>query len=176
MLSQFYIFSTPTTEPHPLDFRDVGKPLACACLGTAIIVNVIGAARFHRAQDALLNGKALVGGADLMLVGALIGMVSVSRFPCWISHSQRLLTTSTACFSLPGHRHHCIGIAYPKSHYRRPLPQGQLYVTIRFTLTQQPRVRCNHIIRGRYPGSISGVWGSGVGQRGVDELRFAYVG
>lgn len=86
MLSQFYIFSTPTSDPHPLDFRDVGKPLACACLGIAVIVNVIGAARFHRAQEALLNGKVLIGGADLMLVGALIGMVSVFTVPRELPH------------------------------------------------------------------------------------------
>jgi len=79
MLSQFYIFSAPTIDPHPLDFRDVGKPLACSCLGVAIIVNIIGAARFRRAQYAMLHGKALIGGADLMLVGALIGMVSPSK-------------------------------------------------------------------------------------------------
>ncbi len=77
MLSQFYIFSPPTTDPHPLDFRDVGKPLAASCMILAIIVNVIGAARFNRAQDAVLNGKAITGGADLMLVGVLFGMVSI---------------------------------------------------------------------------------------------------
>ncbi|MCJ1363197.1 hypothetical protein MMC16_002304 [Acarospora aff. strigata] len=78
MLSQFYIFSTPTVDPHPLDFRDVGKPLACSCLGIAVIVTIIGAARFQRAQNAMLNGKALIGGADLMLVAALISMLVVA--------------------------------------------------------------------------------------------------
>lgn len=86
MLSQFYIFTPATLDPHPLDFRDVGKPLACASLGIAIVVNIIGAVRFHRAQGALLNGEALIGGPDLMLVGALVGMVSILKSPYSISY------------------------------------------------------------------------------------------
>lgn len=108
MLSQLYLFSTPSIDPHPLDFRDVGKPLACSCLGAAIIINVIGAARFHRAQEAILRGKVIIGGADLMIVGALIGAVSRQIFNIDPRALTQRLTAVTACDSAHGHRLNCV--------------------------------------------------------------------
>lgn len=88
MLAQFYLFATPIEGPHPLDFRDVGKPLACSSLTIAILITLIGAARFHRAQDAIFHGKAIINGADLMLVGILVLLVRASQKSVMIESGQ----------------------------------------------------------------------------------------
>jgi len=55
----------------------VGKPLATLCLSASIAIVVLGVVRTWRYQRALIRGKALSGGPELMLVGAGLLVVGV---------------------------------------------------------------------------------------------------
>lgn len=63
-------------------YSAVGKPLATVCLSGSIVVTILGVVRTWRYQKALINRKALSGGPELMLVGAVVlvvGSVSLGR-------------------------------------------------------------------------------------------------
>ncbi|KAL8760583.1 MAG: hypothetical protein Q9184_003237 [Pyrenodesmia sp. 2 TL-2023] len=64
--------------PHPdpvFGFFVVGIPLSCICTGAAILVNLLGTYRFWRQQNAILRGKVLSGGWEMM---AILGVVLVT--------------------------------------------------------------------------------------------------
>lgn len=50
-------------------------PLACICIGAAILVQILGAYRFWRQQNAMLRGKIHAGGWELNVIGITIFMV-----------------------------------------------------------------------------------------------------
>lgn len=54
----------------------LGKPLACICQGLAIYTLLVGAFRTWRLQSAMVRGKALTGGIEIILIA--IGMLLVS--------------------------------------------------------------------------------------------------
>lgn len=65
--------------PHPdpvFGFFILGIPLSCICTGAAILVNLLGSYRFWRQQNAMLRGKILSGGWEMM---ATLGVVLVVR-------------------------------------------------------------------------------------------------
>ncbi|RQM05867.1 hypothetical protein DH86_00002185, partial [Scytalidium sp. 3C] len=51
----------------------LGKPLACICQGLAIYTLLVGAFRTWRLQSAMVRGKALTGGIEIILIA--IGML-----------------------------------------------------------------------------------------------------
>ena len=53
-------------------FFVLGIPLACVCIGTAIVVVVLGSYRFWRQQNAILRGKVHAGGWELNTIGLII--------------------------------------------------------------------------------------------------------
>ncbi len=54
-------------------FYVLGKPLACICQGTAIYTLLIGAFRTWRSQNAIVRGKAISGGFEIIfLAGGLL--------------------------------------------------------------------------------------------------------
>ena len=76
-ISQFYtLASFSVGDVH---YEGIGKPFSCALIVWAAICNVIGAVRFFRMQDRLLNGKKVrVGGWDLMAEGIGVFVVCLS--------------------------------------------------------------------------------------------------
>lgn len=64
-------------SPDPqIGFYVVGKPLSVVFIGMAIFVLLVGAIRFLRLQNALVRGKALVGGWEVFAVMAMSALVS----------------------------------------------------------------------------------------------------
>ncbi|KAI9874383.1 MAG: hypothetical protein M1830_009803 [Pleopsidium flavum] len=56
-VSQLYKLSTAPPSPGRLTAQHLGKALSCSLIAAAIVVNVVGAARYVRQQKALVNGK-----------------------------------------------------------------------------------------------------------------------
>lgn len=64
-------------KPNPLiGFYVLGKPLACICQVAAIITLLIGSIRSWRHQNAIVRGKALAGGFEVIFIGAGFFFVS----------------------------------------------------------------------------------------------------
>lgn len=71
------------SNPNPtIGFYVVGKPLSATFISMAIFVLLVGVIRFWRLQDALVRGKALMGGWEIFLIMALSALVS-SPVPLW---------------------------------------------------------------------------------------------
>ncbi|APA09559.1 hypothetical protein sscle_05g043290 [Sclerotinia sclerotiorum 1980 UF-70] len=65
----FRLQHSPT--PNPLiGFFVLGKPLACICQVAAITTLLIGIFRSWRHQNAIVRGKALSGGLEVIIIGA----------------------------------------------------------------------------------------------------------
>lgn len=63
--------------PSPIfGFYVLGKPLACICQGSAIYCLILGAYRSWRIQAALVRGKAIAGGFEVVLLGLGVFMVT----------------------------------------------------------------------------------------------------
>ena len=56
-------------------FFVLGIPLACICIGAAIVVLVLGAYRCWRQQNAILRGKVHAGGWDVNAIGLMVVLV-----------------------------------------------------------------------------------------------------
>lgn len=53
----------------------LGTPLACICIGAAIIITMLGAFRFWRQQNALVRGKVHAGGWEMNIVACIAVIV-----------------------------------------------------------------------------------------------------
>ncbi|KAJ8066153.1 hypothetical protein OCU04_005244 [Sclerotinia nivalis] len=65
----FRLQHSPTPNPL-LGFFVLGKPLACICQVAAITTLLIGIIRSWRHQNAIVRGKALSGGFEVIIIGA----------------------------------------------------------------------------------------------------------
>jgi uncharacterized membrane protein YidH (DUF202 family) len=66
-----------TISPDPqMGFYAIGEPLSAVFIGMAIFVLLVGAIRFWRLQNALVWGKALVGGWEVFAIMAMSALVS----------------------------------------------------------------------------------------------------
>lgn len=78
-------------NPNPVfGFFVLGIPLSCICTGAAIVVNLLGAYRFWRQQNAMLRGKIYGGGWEVF---ATLGTVLVV---CYALCSGCTRTTKTS--------------------------------------------------------------------------------
>ncbi|KAF3001974.1 hypothetical protein E8E13_007609 [Curvularia kusanoi] len=68
-------------SPDPqIGFYVVGEPLSVVFIGMAIFVLLVGAIRFLRLQNALVRGKALVGGWEVFAIMAMSALLLVATF------------------------------------------------------------------------------------------------
>lgn len=77
-----------TANPNPdFGFYVIGLPLSITFIGLAIVVLLIGATRFWRLQSALIRGKTLTGGWEVLTVMGFSALVSgqLERCILWIS-------------------------------------------------------------------------------------------
>lgn len=69
-----------TPDPNPVfGFFVLGKPLACICQCAAIYCLILGTYRTWRLQNAMVRGKVISGGIELILLGLGVLLVSVSE-------------------------------------------------------------------------------------------------
>ncbi|KAK0515579.1 hypothetical protein JMJ35_001613 [Cladonia borealis] len=61
-------------------FYALGIPLACTCIGAAMVILLLGAYRFWRQQNAILRGKVHVGGWEVNAVGVTVSTVTLALF------------------------------------------------------------------------------------------------
>jgi len=65
------------SNPHPnFGFFVLGTPLAATFIAFGMLVLLVGAVRFWRCQNALVRGKAVAGGWELVFIMA--GSIAVS--------------------------------------------------------------------------------------------------
>ena len=75
IISQLFRLEHNTTPSKTFGFFILGTPLACLCLGAAIVVLLLGANRFWRQQNAMLRGKVRAGGWEINAIGLTVFMV-----------------------------------------------------------------------------------------------------
>ena len=64
----------------------LGKPLACICQGSAMCTLVLGSFRAWRLQNAMVRGKAITGGFEILSIAGGLLLVSIgNRFTKWHS-------------------------------------------------------------------------------------------
>ncbi|KAG9204178.1 hypothetical protein G6514_001817 [Epicoccum nigrum] len=70
-----------TISPDPqIGFYVISEPLSAVFIGMAIFVLLVGAIRFWRLQNALVRGKALVGGWEVFAIMAMSALLLVATF------------------------------------------------------------------------------------------------
>ena len=62
-------------------FYALSIPLSCACIGSAMVVLILGAYRFWRQQNAILRGKVHAGGWEVNAIGVTVLMVCGRQLP-----------------------------------------------------------------------------------------------
>lgn len=80
----------PTPDPR-FGFFVIGRPLACICHLGAITVCGIGAFKTWKTQNAMVRGKALSGGFEIIFVGVGVLLVSPND-PPFLYHLQAIFT------------------------------------------------------------------------------------
>jgi hypothetical protein len=65
----------PQPNAH-FGFFVLGKPLSCICQGAAIYTLAIGSFRTWRSQNAMVRGKAISGGFEIVLLAGGVFIVS----------------------------------------------------------------------------------------------------
>jgi len=75
-VAQLFRLQHSPTPNAIFGFYVLGKPLSCICQGTAIYVLLIGAFRTWRTQNAIIRGKAISGGFEIvMLAGGFLAIL-----------------------------------------------------------------------------------------------------
>jgi len=75
----FRLQHSPTANPI-FGYYVIGKPLACICQALALLTLLLGAFRAWRLQHAIVRGKTLTGGFELVLIGLGVLLLSVLFF------------------------------------------------------------------------------------------------
>lgn len=75
IISQLFRLEHNTTPNKTFGFFILGTPLACLCIGAAIVVLLLGAYRLWRQQNAMLRGKVHAGGWEINAIGLTVLLV-----------------------------------------------------------------------------------------------------
>lgn len=75
IIAQLFRLQHSQNPNRVFGYFTLGIPLACVCIGVAILILLLGAYRFWRQQNAILRGKVLAGGWELNAIGLTIFMV-----------------------------------------------------------------------------------------------------
>lgn len=67
-VAQLFRLQHSPTPNHIFGFYVLGKPLACICQGAAVCCLLLGAVRAWRLQNAIIRGKAITGGVEVLLL------------------------------------------------------------------------------------------------------------
>ncbi|KAG9233166.1 hypothetical protein BJ875DRAFT_379163, partial [Amylocarpus encephaloides] len=75
----FRLQHTPNPNTH-IGFYVLGKPLSCTCQGAAIYALAIGSFRTWRSQNAMVRGKAISGGFEIVALAVGLLMLLMTLF------------------------------------------------------------------------------------------------
>ena len=75
IIAQLFRLQHAQNPDKVFGFFVLGIPLACVCIGAAIVVLLLGAYRFWRQQNAILRGKVRAGGWEMHVIGLMIALV-----------------------------------------------------------------------------------------------------
>ncbi|MCJ1391707.1 hypothetical protein MMC18_004572 [Xylographa bjoerkii] len=62
----------------PFGFFTLAIPLACACIGSALVVTLFGSWRFWRQQNALARGKIHAGGWEINAIATITALLAIT--------------------------------------------------------------------------------------------------
>lgn len=79
-VAQLFRLNHAPTPSKIFGFYVLGRPLACICQGAAIYVLLLGAFRTWRSQNAIVRGKALSGGFEMVFLGAGLAVIILMFF------------------------------------------------------------------------------------------------
>lgn len=85
IVAQLFVLEQPQTG---FGYATIGRPLASVCFSFSICTVLLGTCRFWRHQHAMIHGKALTGGFEIVVLGI------VSLLVCCLAFSF----TSAVCF------------------------------------------------------------------------------
>lgn len=89
-----------SAHPDPVfGFYRLGIPLSCICTGSAIVVSLLGTYRCWRQQNALLRGKVLCGGWEMLVIYGVFFMVC--DFTDQLLASELTLALDNTCYLGP---------------------------------------------------------------------------
>ncbi|KAG9245737.1 hypothetical protein BJ878DRAFT_418545, partial [Calycina marina] len=75
----FKLQHAPT--PNPIfGFYILGTPLSCICQGAAIYILLVGAFRTWRSQNAIMRGKAITGGIEIIIIAVAMLAILIMFF------------------------------------------------------------------------------------------------
>ncbi|KAH9873563.1 hypothetical protein IAQ61_004187, partial [Plenodomus lingam] len=80
IIAQLYHLQRSATPNPRYGFYVIGGRLSAVFIATAIVVLLVGAARFWRIQRRLLRGKTLTGGWEVMLIMGLTALLLIGTF------------------------------------------------------------------------------------------------
>ncbi|KAE8350332.1 hypothetical protein BDV28DRAFT_139317 [Aspergillus coremiiformis] len=80
LIAQLFRLQQHRSPPDQLTYYAVAIPLSIACQGIAIVVAVVGAARFWKQQNAVALGTVHAGGWELNCIGLLIALIILAIF------------------------------------------------------------------------------------------------
>ncbi len=75
IIVQLYRLEHAQNPNKVFGYFTLALPLACICIGAAIVVLLLGAYRFWRQQNAILRGKVHAGGWEMNAIGLTIALV-----------------------------------------------------------------------------------------------------
>lgn len=85
MAQLFRLQNQGTTNPAFGAFN-VAIPVACVCIGSAIVMTLFGSWRFWRQQNALARGKIHAGGWEVVSIaafGLIVSVLVARRLTAW---------------------------------------------------------------------------------------------
>lgn len=75
IIAQLFRLEHAQNPNRVFGYLALGIPLACVCIGAAVVVLLLGAYRFWRQQNAILRGKVHAGGWEVNAIGLTIALV-----------------------------------------------------------------------------------------------------
>ena len=75
IIAQLFRLEHAQNPDKVFGFFVLGIPLACICIGAAMVILLLGAYRFWRQQNAILRGKVHAGGWEMNVIGLTVALV-----------------------------------------------------------------------------------------------------
>lgn len=89
IIAQLYRLEHAQNPNKVFGYYAMSIPLACICIGAAIVVLLLGAYRFWRQQNAILRGKVHAGGWEMNTIGLTTALFVLTLFVLLVAANSR---------------------------------------------------------------------------------------